>query len=682
MSEGGHSSEKRFRSLECLTSTFGKELPHRLFFMVNMAALRNPLRTLLFGILLSCLHQENSNAFSFPVAARSQRHQARRPERINFKYNQLTLEDRKHGIRPKKDGTSNCPRRTHFGRKLTFAAIFVVVTCTLRVPAAFAVTSNSSRLPAMLGSKQLLVGATLVSTFGGIIMSRIGLHQLAREILLACVRSTAQLFLLGGFILQRIFGTSRPAVVWMWIVSVGFLAAQEASSRVEYAYSNLRRHLTISVLSSGIGILALSLAGKVFGDIHPWYQPRTLIPVSGMLFGNTLSATSLAASSLTRNFAQSSSHVELRLSRGATSQEAVMPIVKSSLYSALTPTVNSLAATGVVHMPGMMTGQVLSGQSPSQAAAYQVLILFLITATACSTVQLLARFVSHELINWEEDRLQISELVRVSKASPKDPISFRAPLRSIRNVASSIFQHPPNQQKAARPSKSTKLLVPSVIPIRSSSNASSSPVLKVDQVQVERANMVVSFNLSPGERIGITGSSGIGKTQILRTLAGLEHCQGEMELSGVDPSKDQKWPEWRRQVCWVSQDRTTLDGTPREFFEEIRTYHTQQRALNILNPEDIAASWGLPFSVFDRPWSTLSGGEAQRASLAIALSFKPQVLLLDEITAGLDEDTERAVENTLAASDVPIVMVTHSRTQLDRFCTHHMDLNGATVMVS
>lgn len=58
------------------------------------------------------------------------------------------------------------------------------------------------------------------------------------------------------------------------------------------------------------------------------------------------------------------------------------------------------------------------------------------------------------------------------------------------------------------------------------------------------------------------------------------------------------------------------------------------------------------------------------------------MLLLDEITAGLDEDTEKAVENTLSSSDIPIVMVTHSRAQLNRFCTHHMDLNGAVVITA
>jgi putative ABC transport system permease protein len=556
-----------------------------------------------------------------------------------------------------------------------FIAVF-----SLRAPAAFASTAKASTVPATLGMKQILVGSMLVSTFGGMFMSQIGLPQLAKEILAACFRSTAQLFLLGGFMLQRLFGTTKPAIVWTWIVGVGLLAAQEASSRLEYTYDKLGRHLTISVLTSGLGILALSLAGKVFGDIYPWYQPRTLIPVAGMLFGNTLSATSLAASSLTREFAVSSAQVELRLSRGANSHEATMPIIKTSIYSALTPTVNSLAATGIIHMPGMMTGQVLSGQTPSQAAAYQVLILFLITSTACSTVQLLSRFISHELINWKEDRLQTAGLVRVSSTSyGKEPFSFRQPVRSVRNmVASKWFQKPIVPEISKNTTVSTTMLVPSVTSIRPMSNASAALVLKVDTVKVEKANMKVSFGLKSGERLGISGSSGIGKTQILRTLAGLEHCKGDMKLNGVSCHED-AWPKWRSQVSWVSQDRTTLNGTPREFFDDIQNYCTQKRVSNTRNPQDVAARWGLSASAFERPWSTLSGGEAQRASLAIALALNPSVLLLDEITAGLDDKTAVAVENTLASSGIPIVMVTHSQAQMERFCTHHMDLNEAVV---
>ena len=470
---------------------------------------------------------------------------------------------------------------------------------------------------------------------------------------------------------------------------VGLLAAHDATSRVDYMYGKLRCHITFSVLMGGLGILGLSLAGNVFGDLQPWYQPRTLIPVAGMLFGNTLSAVSLGASSLTRGFAESQSQVELRLARGASSEEAARPIIKSSLSFALTPTVSSLAATGVVHIPGMMTGQVLSGQSPSQAAAYQVLILFLITATACSTVQLLARLVSHELMNMKEHRLQLAGLVHYKKRRGANAsLTLRAPIRTFfgrsREGGRATHQssHLSTSTKMLVPSITklpTEMLVPSITKLHSNTNnedvsVAQTPVLKVDRVRVHRANLKLCFCLFPGDRIGVTGASGVGKTQVLRTLVGLEHCEGSLELMNGKSFEGLKWPDWRRQVCLVSQDRPTLGGTPRELFEEIRTFHSQRRKSIGQYPEQIAAEWGLPSSVFDRPWTTLSGGEAQRASLAIALSSGPQVLLLDEVTAGLDEATEQLVETSLAASGIPIIMVTHSSEQLHRFCTHHISI--------
>ena len=530
------------------------------------------------------------------------------------------------------------------------------------------------RLPARLCGKQLSVGSLLVLAVAGLGMLCIGQWELAKDLCLACLRATTQLFLLGGLILQKLLGTTQPAVVWTWIIGVGILAAQEALSRVEYTYPHLGRHLTISVLSSGVGVLAVTIVGGVFGELEPWFQPKTLIPTAGMLFGNTLTAISLGASSLTRHFAESAAETELRLAWGATAHEAVRPMVRTSLTTALTPTINSLSATGIVHMPGMMTGQVLSGQNPSQAAAYQVLILFLITSTACATVQMLTHFITHELVDMKGMRLQTTHLVRNRNAKK---FSLKFPLQSLQYLLTSWVE-PLTDPIPESESISPELRFPTVVSLRNTPEEHSHPVLKVSNLLVTRSNMEVSFHLAKSDRLCITGTTGIGKTQLLRTLSGLEHVQGSMELEGV-PHRNQKWPAWRRDVCWVPQDRTTVDGTPRDLFQQVRSFSSQKEKKSKY-PEDIASIWGLVDSAFERPWSTLSGGEAQRASLAIALSFQPKVLLLDEITAGLDEETQLAVEETLVASGIPLIMVTHSPAQLARFCTHHMDLNQAATI--
>jgi ATPase subunit of ABC transporter with duplicated ATPase domains len=87
-------------------------------------------------------------------------------------------------------------------------------------------------------------------------------------------------------------------------------------------------------------------------------------------------------------------------------------------------------------------------------------------------------------------------------------------------------------------------------------------------------------------------------------------------------------------------------------------------------------AWNLPESVFDRSWSTLSAGEIQRAHLAIALALEPDILVLDEISSALDDDTTLLVEKTLTSWTIPILMVTHDRAQLNRFCTHHIEMKA------
>jgi ABC-type iron transport system FetAB ATPase subunit len=204
-----------------------------------------------------------------------------------------------------------------------------------------------------------------------------------------------------------------------------------------------------------------------------------------------------------------------------------------------------------------------------------------------------------------------------------------------------------------------------------------SPVLEMKDLYVARANANITLVARAGDRIGISGRSGVGKSQVLRTIAGLEENMGGDLWLRDTPSSQLLPPEFRVKVCLVPQSRPTLEGTPRMFYEDILRFNYQRcaRTEHPQSPIEIAQKWRLKESVFDQQWSTLSGGEAQRASLAIALALQPQVLLLDESTSALDESTCKLVEGTLIESRIPIVTVTHSKEQLTRFCTHQMDFS-------
>ncbi|EEC42685.1 predicted protein, partial [Phaeodactylum tricornutum CCAP 1055/1] len=173
----------------------------------------------------------------------------------------------------------------------------------------------------------------------------------------------------------------------------------------------------------------------------------------------------------------------------------------------------------------------------------------------------------------------------------------------------------------------------------------------------------VSLDLHKGDRVGIQGSSGVGKSQLLRTIAGLEPvARNTVTLEGIQASHF-GMPNWRRRVALVPQNRLLVTSssasTPRDV--ECGVNGDLHK-----DPTEIAAAWDLPSSCFDQSWSTLSGGEAQRASLAITLALQPQVLLLDECTSALDAETCAKVENTLMRSQIPILLVSHAQAQLDR----------------
>src|SRR2546421_8040910 len=103
---------------------------------------------------------------------------------------------------------------------------------------------------------------------------------------------------------------------------------------------------------------------------NPWYDPRYAIPLLGMILGNCMTGISLGLDTLTTSLVSRRAGVEAQLMLGATRREAVAPVTRQALRSALMPTINSMSATGVVSLPGMMTGQILGGVPPAEAVKF------------------------------------------------------------------------------------------------------------------------------------------------------------------------------------------------------------------------------------------------------------------------------------------------------------------------
>ena len=207
---------------------------------------------------------------------------------------------------------------------------------------------------------------------------------LERDLTIGAFRSVAQLYVVG-LVLAAVFAAAR----WYWVVL--FLAAMTAVA-THAAVSRLQRPLP-----GGFGIAALALSvstaatlAYVIGvvvQVHPWYEPQYIIPIAGMILGNSMTSAALAGDRLQGDLRARADEVETRLALGFSGREALQPLVRSALRAAMIPTVNGMMTVGLVQLPGMMTGQILAGSSPLVAIRYQMVVVFMqATATALGSL--------------------------------------------------------------------------------------------------------------------------------------------------------------------------------------------------------------------------------------------------------------------------------------------------------
>jgi putative ABC transport system permease protein len=198
-----------------------------------------------------------------------------------------------------------------------------------------------------------------------------------RGLLFAAVRMVVQLALVGLvlttlFSVVSLFWTGLVALVMVLVA--GYEATQRQARRLSGWWSYGLGTACMMMASIVVTVFALTTALRP----SPWYDPRYAIPLLGMILGNCMTGVGLGLSTLTANLANRRASVEAQLMLGTSRQEATAPVTREALRSALMPVINSMAATGVVSLPGMMTGQILGGVPPSEAVKYQILVMFLI----------------------------------------------------------------------------------------------------------------------------------------------------------------------------------------------------------------------------------------------------------------------------------------------------------------
>ena len=223
----------------------------------------------------------------------------------------------------------------------------------------------------------LAVAASLV-----IILAALSVTQrlnIAASLLVSASRAFIQLILLG-YVLDIVFALQTA----IWVLLIAMLMLLVAGREVM-----VRQHRrlkgwwgfgtgTVSMFISSFCVMLITLTAII--NVDPWFHPQYLIPIMGMLLGNTMNGIAISLDRLLDDTWTERQLIETRLGLGYSASDAIAGLRSKALRAGMIPIINAMAVAGIVSLPGMMTGQLLAGSPPLEAAKYQILIFFLIAA--------------------------------------------------------------------------------------------------------------------------------------------------------------------------------------------------------------------------------------------------------------------------------------------------------------
>lgn len=222
---------------------------------------------------------------------------------------------------------------------------------------------------------QLLLSVVLVLVAGGVSAGlKLGL---LRSLFWGTVRAFVQLTLVG-YALTYIFAANSLPLVLAVVVLMTYVASRAATRRTPNVpdYPAALAFLTLLVSTLLVGTLVTQLIISP----SPWFAPRVVIPIFGMILGNSMNGIAVGLDRLYSEVRTRVGEVETLLAFGATPWEAVRDSVREAVRAGMTPTINSLMVVGLVSLPGMMTGQILAGADPREAVRYQIVVMLMIAA--------------------------------------------------------------------------------------------------------------------------------------------------------------------------------------------------------------------------------------------------------------------------------------------------------------
>ncbi|MBT1163715.1 ABC transporter permease [Bifidobacterium felsineum] len=221
----------------------------------------------------------------------------------------------------------------------------------------------------------LLVALAMVAIAAGI--SELMRINIGKTLLWSACRALLQLCAMG-FIIGYVIRANNVFLVFAVIAVMLVAAVQITLSRAKGVPKGLAGPVLLSLTITML--LMISLVTELVVRPHPWYAPQLVVPLTGMLLGNTVSALAVGLSRFYESMNERRDEIDTLLALGSTAWEAARPSIVSSIRLGLLPTTATLASCGIVTIPGMMAGQVIAGGDPLEAAKYQFVVFAAIAA--------------------------------------------------------------------------------------------------------------------------------------------------------------------------------------------------------------------------------------------------------------------------------------------------------------
>ena len=213
------------------------------------------------------------------------------------------------------------------------------------------------------------------------IMKKCKISQ-SKLLIIASIRMTLQL-VLAGFVLTFIIKKPHPAFVILYLAGMMAMSVHTVLSKNRGINKRFGVIVALSLTGTGLLIILFFILGVVKVS---FFNAQYTIPVSGMIMGNAMTGVSLGLKTFHENIKLQTIKIDTLINIGAAPKHILIPFTNKALETALLPTLNSMLGMGIISLPGMMTGQILSGTLPTTAVLYQITIMVAITAVSCLSV--------------------------------------------------------------------------------------------------------------------------------------------------------------------------------------------------------------------------------------------------------------------------------------------------------